>query len=299
MTARIKKRQSSKRSGESGFAVLYAIGFALILGYITHSAFAIISEAQDSERRRSLKAEYTGMVGSVRAQLLNPLNCTRLLRGQPISRVKASSTHNPSAQNTSSGLTDISIPINFARKTEPLRAGWQATAVGAEKFPISLKYVRLATLSDRLPRQIRFDLPGGALYDKYLVRLYLVPNEMNINFRAVKTIDSNGSVVDRENSHYYIDLYVKTLAGQDQISFCHGTQSDAELCEAAGGAYYAEPNEDPNYRCHPDTRCWASSAGLSTTPNGCKTNHRFDTIQWIGSVDGTKRYLCSWCNQNL
>lgn len=292
-------RQSRIRKGESGFAVVYAIGLAMILGYIMHSAYAIISEAQDSERRRSLRAEYVGLVGSVRAQVLNPLICTQLLRGQRVSRVRASSGHNPTAQSLPRGLTDISIPINFAGKTEPLRAGWQTTAIGGEKFPISMKYVRLATLEDRLPRRIRFDVPGGVLHDKYLVRLYLVPNELHVNFRPLQIINYQGSGVDRDNSHHYIDLYVKTREGQDEILYCHGTQSDAELCEAAGGAYYAEPTEDPNYRCHPDTRCWASSSGLSTTPTGCQINYRFSTIEWVGVIEGTNRYLCSWCNRNL
>ncbi len=245
--------------------------FVIVAAYFVSS---YISKAGKQSKLRRQNSKYQILVDNLQMQLNDSKICTNALQGKTMSLV-------------SGQWTSVSLNLSFAKSPGPIEAGWEDKEADYHLKDLELMTVHRAQTTDAsgnpIIRDIVYDWPNlgptANSFRKYYSRLRIVPND---------------SHWDVKNEETWVKLAViVTPAGL--IHQCFGEFSAAEACELAGGAWDSSNNSSADHRCNPDLQCFNHSMGLVSDSSSCAAPYLPNPM---GYINGTYKYLCTWCNRN-
>ena len=287
---------------QRGSTLLASLLLSAIVGIAAMTLTSLSTLRMNQSRELSQKQNFIFMASSIRAQLLNPLSCSQILRGQPVAAT--TTTFAPGA-TADPGITEIALNTTYGSAKGAIRAGW-TDSNDLNSQTVRLAFVRLATVLKDL-RNVRLDRefsPGvPANFATYRVSLYLQPEfragtdsaghpiwaKANLNL-SPKRADGIGRNENSDN--YRVDIFANVIGGT--IFSCYGEQSTAAMCEMGGGAF--DPQEaDPIYRCQPDQSCIIQGSGVQNVGTNCPAPFNMPGGSETGTVNGVNRRVCLWC----
>ena len=265
-------RASQRLRSQRGSIILFTMVVAAIFVVAIGALSSQLTSAMDRQATRILYNEYVEFVSSVRTQLEDPVHCANMLGGQSIT---AAITNQPLGLE----IAEIRAPFG-SRNQNRIRAGWESRPGG-----IVVESIRVRAPNFTRIRSVQFADAASNRFDAYAGEVIILPRVPSIN------------VISAHRGYLRIPL-VFLLQG-NVIRGCHGPVSIAAQCMAIGGAFDWRPTAPPGHsypqhRCHPDLRCYSGSSGLVTSPSSCQSPYRAAEVGLF--PDGSRRYLCQWCN---
>ena len=278
--------------------MMVAVGGVIVVGTVA----GLLINSGKSTQRRTDATSFETFHENMRALVENPVGCTSMLQGTTLNV-------------TIGGETLVTLDHDFDNSTPELSPNWQD-----QNNDFQVKDVVLKTLGGvvRTPRE--HDQPG--LSFTYPVRMVIRPKLMRISvdreldpskpseiglISLSKMNFEHGSQNPLKKANLDTRLFV-TVDSSAVIQKCFGYTSEASSCEASGGTFdIAESN--PEMKCKPDYRCFASRAGLVDDPNKCAFPFN-QTVTDMGELGGStfdpatmtvpsltdRKVLCQWCH---
>lgn len=285
---------------QSGFSLLSTLIF---LGIISVSIPIILNNIANSnkvsKKRRDIDIYYS-FVGTLKEHLRDPYSCTQLLRNTVIDR-------------DTSEKTDISLDYNFGDIPSPLEAGSRS-----EKNNFEIERVYIQTSRDNS----LFITPTNPTGIFRSVRLWGSPDESETvpirvffqpkDLMVALSEDTSKTPIPPESlspvfaKELQITLYANVDAS-NAIQTCYGQATEADACEYLDKVF--DPNETTlSQNCKPDKYCMTKNTvgpadnstgngqGVTSSTTSCLAPYD-DYIQKVGrNLDGSFRYMCSWCH---
>lgn len=284
------KMQLNSQRGSALMAVMVAV---LLVGLVTAGILSKL-DAQNLELAdRLAKGTYGSILNTIRSHIDPPEICSATLGGQMLGGT---------APGSMNGAVSLAMNIPGSNQAT-LSTGW-VDPTGR----IRVTSVRMRTMNRILyntqPRIIKYDKPAVQLHS-YETRLIIDARRQDAKSFIPQIADAIAGVNQAAARHpqYIIDLTVNVNPGTNRIVSCYGMTSEAAACESAGGSYDAtsDMNGFPQYRCHPNYRCWVHSSGINRTPITDPVTQPvcpwpFNERGWIGRWNGEDLWLCYWCN---
>lgn len=260
---------------ERGFGILQVVFLAAALMVAAVAVTSYFSRQSRLSSMRRQNSKYQQLVDHLQAQLNDAAICSRALSGITI-------------RTDLDRWGAVSLDIGYGDSPGPIKAGWKAKEAAYDIRGVEIKTIRQAQVRDASgtiqPRTVVYDYPRvmtttANQFNKFYGRMRISPNDAHWN-------------IENEEGWVKLALIVNAAGVVHQ---CFGEFSSAEACESNGGSYDASSNSNPDERCNPDIFCFNHSVGLVADQSACVYPYLPNSM---GYIDGTYKYLCTWCNRN-
>ena len=267
---------------QKGSVIVMVLIVSGVMAVTALALMGLITNAEKYNANRRKEEELMEIVRSVSLRINDPIDCTRLLGGQAFKNALAASEQ-PIVINTSFG-SETNVPSNFIKAGKVYKDGLKIKKVTIQA--ITAPGIGIPINGDM--RLAYSTVPIAPSSDAGTTKYYA-----EVKFYT-DSIPWKAKLEEKK-----IKLYLKVLNKTQTVWECHGTGSPAESCEVVTQGTY-NPNMPTGmepFRCNPDKICFSSKGpvnGLYTTPS-CPTPALYKS-QYIGSIGGSPRYICNWCN---
>ena len=270
---------------QKGSAIVMVLIVSGVMAVTALALMGLITNAEKYNANRRKEEELMEIVRSVSLRINDPIDCTRLLGGQIFKNGLAASEQ-PIVINTSFG-SEANDSSNYIKAGKVYKDGLKIRKV-------TIQAITAPGIGIPINGDMRFAYP----------KIPLSPARPNSDagttkyYAEIKTY-TDSIAWNAKHEEKKIKLYLKVLNKNQTIWECHGPDSPAESCEVVTqGTYNPKmPSGMESFRCNPDKICFSSKGpvnGLYTTPS-CP-NPTLYKSQYIGSIGGSPRYICNWCN---